>query len=108
MQLIVCKVVKLPPRSEKNKTFKTKSELAFVDGVTQDLYNTCFVRINKMTSGRYIFFYTADFNKNQLCRKLNVILNCKSKDKNIQLTRVSARKFGAPFLKALERKNLER
>ena len=76
MQLIVTKVIKMPPHSGKNMSSEMIGECAFVDGVTQDMYNSCHLKINKMTAGTYIFFYTANFSKTQLCRRLNVILQC--------------------------------
>ena len=107
MQLIVTKAIKLPPHTGQNHTFKTLGECAYIDGTIEDLYNTCHVKIEKMTAGRYIFFYTAKFRRDQLCRKLNVILNCEH-EHDLKLTRISARKFGTTFLNRLERKNLER
>ena len=61
-----------------------------------------------MTAGRYIFFYTAKFRRDQLCRKLNVIVNCCSHDHDLKLKRISPKKFGTEFYEKLERKNLER
>ena len=61
MQLIVTKAVKMPPNTGKNRTFKTIGECAYIDGKITDLYNTCHVKIDKMTAGRYVIFYTAKF-----------------------------------------------
>ena len=102
MQLIVTKVVKTPPKPGQKRG---KHECAFIDGATSDLYNSVHVKINKMTPGQYIVFYTADFNKDQLCRRLNVILQ--STDE-VKIKRLSARKFGLGFLNDLERRNFKR
>lgn len=98
MQLIVTKIIKNPQK-------RGAKECAFIDGATSDLYNSVHVRINKMTPGTYIVFYTADFNKDQLCRRLNVILQ--SSDQ-VEMKRLSARKFGLAFLNDLERRNFKR
>ena len=108
MILIVTKVIPLDPGSAKNKSVFPRGECAYVDGVVQDLYNTCHVKIEKMTAGRYIFFYTAKFRKDQLCRKLNVIFNTSHDITEMKLTRISAKQFGSTFLADLERINLER
>jgi hypothetical protein len=75
MTLIVTKVIKMPPKTGKNRSSRTLGECAYVDGVIADLYNTCHVKLKKMTAGRYIFFYSANFRRDQLCRKLNIVLN---------------------------------
>jgi len=77
MQLIITKVVKIPPKTGNNNTEEVTGECAFVDGLVSDLYNSANLRIDKMTSGRYICFYTANFRKIQLCRKLNLIFYAK-------------------------------
>lgn len=61
MQLICTKVIKIPPKRENNTEEIVTGECAYVDGLYSDLYNTCHLRINKMTAGRYIIFYTAKF-----------------------------------------------
>jgi hypothetical protein len=38
-------------------------ECAYVDGVIADTYPSISLRINNMTAGRYIAFYTAEFSK---------------------------------------------
>lgn len=38
-------------------------ECAYIDGVTDDTYNSIKLKIDKMTAGKYIVFYTADFKK---------------------------------------------
>ena len=48
-------------------------ECAYVDGITDDLYNSCKLKIDKMLAGKYIIFYTANFRTDQLCRKMNLI-----------------------------------
>lgn len=63
MQLIVTKVIKVPPNTGANQSDKISSgECAYIDGVCDDLYNTCSLKIDKMTSGKYLVFYTANFN----------------------------------------------
>ena len=64
MQLIITKVIKMPPNTGKNLSNQMIGECAFVDGITQDMYNAVHIKINKMTAGQYIFFYTANFSKN--------------------------------------------
>ena len=63
MTLIVTKVIKIPPETGKNSTELVTGECAYIDGVVSDLYNTCHVKINKMTAGKYIAFYKANFKK---------------------------------------------
>ena len=75
MQLIVTKVINIPIEDKNNTTGKPIAECAFVDGAHTDIYNTCHVKIKKMTAGYYVFFYTAKFRRDQLCRKLNVVLH---------------------------------
>ena len=41
----------------------TTGECAFIDGVTSDLYNAVHLKIDKMTAGKYLVFYTAKFSK---------------------------------------------
>ena len=73
MQLIVTKVVKVPPKTGENNSDEVTGECAFIDGVTDDLYNCTSLKIDKMTAGKYLVFYTANFSKTQLCRRLNTI-----------------------------------
>ena len=64
MQLIITKVVKIPPKTGNNNTEEVTGECAFIDGLVSDLYNSANLKIDKMTSGQYILFYTAKFRKN--------------------------------------------
>jgi hypothetical protein len=105
MQLIATKVIKIPADSELNRTGKPIGECAFIDGVQSDIYNTVHLKIKKMTAGRYVFFYTAKFRRDQLCRKLNVVLHSKE---GPEFKRLRAKEFGIPFLNNLERKNFLR
>ena len=73
MQLIVTKVLTRPPSKDDDKS-RVTGECAYVDGVTSDLYNNVHIRINKMTAGKYLIFYTAKFRKENLCRRLNSIV----------------------------------
>jgi hypothetical protein len=63
MQLIVTKVIKVPPKTGENKSEGITGECAYIDGIVDDLYNSIHLRIDKMTAGRYIVFYTAKFRK---------------------------------------------
>lgn len=64
MQLIVTKVIKVPPKTGENQDNKiVTGECAFIDGITDDTYNSVKLKIDKMTAGKYIVFYTADFRK---------------------------------------------
>ena len=88
MQLIVTKVIKVPPKTGENKGDEiVTGECAFIDGITDDIYNSVNLKIDKMTAGKYIVFYTADFKKHQLCRRLNVIFYSPL---NVKLKRLSA------------------
>ena len=58
--MIVTKVLTRPPQKDDEQS-RVTGECAFVDGITSDLYNTVTVKINKMTAGKYLIFYTADF-----------------------------------------------
>jgi hypothetical protein len=102
MQFIVTKVVKIPPKTGQNSSDRITGECAYIDGVTSDLYNCVSLRINKMTAGKYICFYKANFRKNELCRRLNTIFYSPYE---LPLKRISAKKFGADFLDELERRN---
>lgn len=103
MQLIVTKVIKVPPKTGENQDNKiVTGECAFIDGITDDTYNSVKLKIDKMTAGKYIVFYTADFRKEQLCRRLNVILYAPYE---VKLKRLSARNFGSDFLNQLQRLN---
>ena len=103
-QLIVTKAIRTPVKSGEKET-KLTGECAFIDGVTSDLYNSVSLKIDKMTAGKYIVFYTAKFRKDQLCRKLNVIFYSKYQ---VELKRLSARKFGIGFLEEINRLNWQR
>ena len=105
MQMIVTKVIKIPPNTGKNDSETMTGECAFVDGLIFDLYNACHLKIDKMTAGRYIVFYTAKYKPGQLCRKLNTILYCPYQ---LEINRISAKKFGKTFLDDLERRNFMR
>ena len=62
MQLIVTKVIKVPPKTGRNTSEHTVTgECAYVDGICDDLYNTASLKIDKMTAGKYLIFYTANF-----------------------------------------------
>ena len=100
----------MPPKTGKNRTNKAMGECAYIDGVTSDLYNSCHIKINKMTAGTYVIFYTCEFKRNELCRRLNTVLHCPCAGHahNYDMKRLSAKKFGPSFLNHLERKNLER
>ena len=104
MQMILTKVVKVPPKGVKKDTGVT-GECAFVEGGTGDLYNDLIVKIDKMTAGNYILFFTANFKPDQLCRRLNVIFHSPHE---VKMKRVSAKRFGMPFLADLERRNFKR
>ena len=108
MQIIVTKVLKIPTDTKYNHTDHPIAECAFVDGARTDVYNTCHVKIKKMTAGYYVFFYTAKFKKDQLCRKLNVVLHSPHDPKRYPLRRLDAKEFGSTFLETLERKNFLR
>jgi len=71
--IIVTKVLKIPPKTGKNSSAAISGECAYIDGVTSDLYNSVHLKIDKMTAGKYIVFYSAKFRKDQLCRKMNVV-----------------------------------
>jgi hypothetical protein len=53
----------MPPKTGENNSDSITSECAYVDGITSDLYNYCHLKIDKMTAGKYIIFYTAKFSK---------------------------------------------
>jgi len=63
MQLIVTKVIKIPPKTGANNTTSITGECAYIDGVTNDVYNSCSLKIDRMTAGQYILFYKAKFNE---------------------------------------------
>ena len=60
-----------------------------------------------MTAGKYIIFYKANFRKDQLCRKLNIVFYS-PQDVQDSMMRVSAKNFGTHFLDDLERRNFKR
>ena len=104
MQFIVTKVLRVPVKSGEKET-KATGECAFIDGVTSDLYNSVSLKIDKMTAGKYLCFYTAKFRKSQLCRKLNVIFYAKHQ---VEMKRISARNFDSAFLDDIARLNWQR
>lgn len=61
MTFIVAKVIKVPPKTGKNTSEHITGECAYIDGVTSDLYNCVNLRIDRMTAGKYLCFYTANF-----------------------------------------------
>jgi hypothetical protein len=105
MQFILTKVIKIPPKTGQNSSDRITGECAYIDGVTSDLYNTVSLKVNKMTAGKYICFYKANFKKNELCRRLNTIFYSPHE---LKLKRITARKFGSYFLEDLERRNFKR
>lgn len=105
MQLIVTKVIKVPPKTGQNQSDDVTGECAYIDGLCDDLYNTAAVKIDKMTAGKYLIFYTANFNHTQLCRRLNVVFYAPHE---VPIKRVSAKQFGAHFLQDLEFRNQKR
>lgn len=104
MQFILTKILRVPVKADEQET-KTTGECAFIDGVTSDLYPSVHLKVDKMTAGKYLCFYTCKFKKNELCRKLNVIFYAKHEAK---MRRISARKFGSGFLDELARLNWQR
>ena len=105
MSLIVTKVLTRPPKDKDTEETRVTGECAFVDGITSDLYNNVHLKINKMTAGKYLVFYTAKFRKENLCRRLNTIFYSPF---DIELKKRSARKFGDFFLAELTQKNFKR
>ena len=73
MHLIVTKVIKVPPNEGGNTTNSVVEEAGYIDGVTDDLYNSVSVKLDEMSPGKYLVFYTANFNSRQLHRRLNLI-----------------------------------
>ena len=67
------KVIKVPPKTGQNQTDEITGECAYIDGISDDLYNTASLKIDKMTAGKYLVFYSANFDMKQLCRRLNVV-----------------------------------
>ena len=59
MQLIICKVIKVPPKD--GKLENVQGECAYINGNLGDLYNSINVKIESMTAGTYIAFYCANF-----------------------------------------------
>ena len=105
MTFILTKVVKIPPKTGKNSSDRVTGECAYIDGVTSDLYNCVHLKVNKMTAGKYIAFYKADFKNNELCRRLNTVFYS---GYELKLTRITARNFGNEFLEDLDRRNFKR
>ena len=105
MQLILTKVIKIPPKTGENHSTGITGECAYIDGQISDLYNSLHMKIDKMTAGTYIVFYTGNFRKEQLCRKMNTILYCPHE---VKIKRISAKRFGTGFLNDLERRNIKR
>ena len=63
MQLILTKVIKVPPKTGQNTSEEITGECAYIDGVIDDLYNTTSLKVDKMTAGKYLIFYKANFSK---------------------------------------------
>lgn len=105
MQLIVTKVIKIPPKEGKNNVPEITGECAYIDGLISDLYNCCHLKIDKLTAGRYVVFFTAKFKKQELCRKINNIVYSPH---HLELHRISAKNFGKNFIADLERRNFNR
>ena len=101
--LIVAKVIKVPPK--RGRIGQIESECAYIDGVTSDLYNTATVKINTLTMGNYIVFYSGNFKNKTLCRRLNTIIMSPNE---LPLKRISAKRFGKEFLDDLRRRNFRR
>lgn len=103
MQFIVTKKLQKPALADdEDQTPTTTGECAFIDGVTSDLYNSCTIKIDKMTAGKYLCFYTAKFGKKQLSRKINVIFYGKNE---VKMRRISAKQFGSGFFDEILRLN---
>ena len=90
LTLILTKVIKVPVKHSKVGAVKT--ECAYVDGVTGDLYNNINLKVETLTAGNYIVFYKGEFKGHQQwCHRLNNILMCPHQ---IDLKRISAKMFG--------------
>ena len=90
LTLILTKVIKVPVKHSKVGAVKT--ECAYVDGVTGDLYNNINLKVETLTAGNYIVFYRGEFKGHQQwCHRLNNILMCPH---HIDLKRISAKMFG--------------
>ena len=61
MELIVCKLIKIPPKTGKNRSDNVMTECAYIDGKKGDLYNSMHLRINKMSAGKYLVLYKCNF-----------------------------------------------
>ena len=61
LELIVCKLIKIPPKTGKNSSDNVMTECAYIDGKKGELYNSMHVRINKMSAGKYLVLYKCDF-----------------------------------------------
>jgi len=103
LSLIVSKVIKVPPK--RGRVGNIDSEVAYVDGITSDLYNTATVKIDTLTAGNYIVFYKGEFNSKTMCRRINTIM---MSPHEIPLKRISAKRFGKEFLDDLRRRNFHR
>ena len=103
LTLIITKVIKVPPK--RGKPGEVHSECAYIDGITSDLYNNVTQKIDTLTAGNYIVFYTGDFKHNALCRRLNTIF---MSPHDVNLKRISAKRFGKEFLDDLRRRNFKR
>ena len=102
MEIILCKLIRYPPKTGKNTSDKVKSECAYIEGKSSDLYNSLHLRINKMSAGKYLVLYNAKFSEHHLTRKLNTIVYTPFE---LKLKRISARKLGKFFVEDLERRN---
>ena len=105
MQMILTKVIKMPPKTGENHSSDITGECAYIDGISSELYNCMHLKINQMNAGKYIMFYTCAFKPDQLTRRLNTIMYAPLE---LPLTRISAQEFGSPFLDDLERRNYNR
>ena len=105
MMFILTKVIKIPPKTGQNTSDRVTGECAYIDGVQTDLYNTMSLKVDKMTAGKYLCFYKADWKQSQLCRRMNTIFYSPHK---LVAKRISARKFGSNFLDELERRHFKR
>ena len=61
MQMILTKVIKMPPKTGENHSSDITGECAYIDGISSDLYNCMHLKINQMNAGKYIMFYTCAF-----------------------------------------------
>ena len=105
MTFILTKVIKVPPKTGSNNSDMITGECAYIDGCISDLYNSMTLKVDKLTAGRYIAFYTAKFKKDQLCRRMNTIFYAPCE---VKLIRTPAKKFSKSFMEELENRNFKR